>query len=174
MSLETETEQLSAKVSAAIRDSRSAAETLRWLVTYGQRAQELLCPTPKATGSADDQNTDFLKSMRRFANCQRVVDFCEKHKLVLPHGEFWWWLSTDRPGHLQGFQTDADGHTVRGIARITNGIELWIERDNATLFKCHREWWRYDRKPSQSAPKAAATPKSKLKTLKVLEEFLLE
>lgn len=46
-----------------------------------------------------------------------------------------------RTGYIQGLEAE-----TRGYPRITNGIDVWIERHDGTLFKGHRQWLVWDKR----------------------------
>lgn len=169
---------------SAIRDLRSKVlalcnntafsdvEFVEWLTTYAKRGDDILNPPDNAVESAP--TADALRSFRRFANNQRVTDFCLKHNLQLKHGSFWWYLSDERPGHVWGLEARSDeAMASRGIARLTDGIQLWIERADGSLFLGHREWWRKDRKQSGNAAKIKKDVVKVDKPLTALEQFLM-
>ena len=174
------------KTDAAIRDLRSKVaalcnniafsdhEFVDWLTTYAKRGDEILNP-PDDDSMPVPLSEDAMRRFRRFANDQKVTDFCLKHKLQLPHGSFWWYLSDERPGHVWGLEARSDAALAsRGIARLTDGIQIWIERPDGSLFLGHRQWWRKDRKPSSNAAKAKKPSEPKVdKPLTALEQFLL-
>lgn len=182
--LENQTAALEKRIVSLLSDYSNGklghAEFLRWLMDYGHQASAILVPPTASSvsenGDSTDVDYDCFKNIRQFANCQRVVDFCHKHNLVLDKSSFWWWLSDDRPGRLLGIEQSNGEAVIRGIPRITNGITQWVERDNGELILVHRDHWKKDRKPSSTPAKAKKPTDKPTKPVKrnlALEEFLL-
>src|ERR1041385_5030929 len=111
------------------------------LVSVRDELRRLERPSPPLS---EPQIRDVRASLRRFSTSTEVIRFCDKHKITLPHNEFWYLCNLDeRFAVINGLENS------RGIPRISNGVEVWIERPDRTLFKGHRAWLRYDkRKPS--------------------------
>lgn len=79
-----------------------------------------------------------------FGQSVQVVEFANKHKILLNPKEMWWMLEQGmRTGYIHGLENS------RGIPKITNGIDVWIERADGTIFKGHRDWLKWDRKPRE-------------------------
>ena len=81
---------------------------------------------------------------------QSVIDWVHSKGITLPQNQVWWWCNPDnRTGRIVGF----DGNPLHpdqsfGIPRITNGIDVYIERMDGTLFLGHKDWLKLDRKQS--------------------------
>ncbi len=174
MNIDKPTEALVSRVQSLILDYQlgkiDPLAFCRWMMDYGHQASQILTPPSTDADETPEPDYDCFRNFRRFANSQQVVDFCHKHKLTLAHNSFWWWLSSDQPGHLTGIVANGD-EVIRGIPRITDGIQMWVERPDGQLSLVHREWWRKDKKLSQAGPTKPKIVKEKV--CKELEEFFL-
>lgn len=124
-------------------------ELLKWLVEYGNRANDLLHPrsdTPEGQGEWDGQA---YRHLRQYNNHTALIDFCAKHNLTLPKNEIWWYIRDQTEGHVKGIYTEEGKDVIRGVMRITNGLIAWVEKRDGTLVQVHNEWWQKDRKDSK-------------------------
>lgn len=118
---------------------RECAE-LRKLVSAlkERRAEKVVVQQPKVTER--DIRTCFVN----LGINQAVVDFCNKHRIILPKNEYWYCINGQgRTAWIQGLEASKRAH---GIPRITNGIVVWMELGNGELFLGHRDWLKYDRR----------------------------
>lgn len=108
-----------------------------WLTTYLQRANDLIQLRPTSDDAQQQETAE--RDWHIWCSGQNVVDFCEAHKLVLDKHNYWWWLATQPIGHIRGLDKS------QGKAVITNGIDVWIERADGSLFKGHLDWFIKDK-----------------------------
>lgn len=122
-------------------------ELLRWLVEYGNRANDLLHPS----GAKGEQAiaSDGFHHLRQYNNHTALIDFCAKHNLTLPQNEIWWYIRDQTEGHVKGIYTEKGKDVIRGVMRITNGLIAWVEKRDGSLVQVHNEWWQKDRKDSK-------------------------
>lgn len=131
--------ELMEKASHADALERECAQ-LRKLVAAlrERRAEKAVVEKPKVTER--DIRTCFVN----LGIGQAVVDFCNKHKLTLPKNEYWYCINGQgRTATIQGLEKSVKAH---GIPRITNGVVVWMELGDGTLFLGHRDWLKYDRR----------------------------
>jgi hypothetical protein len=129
-------------------DSTSYA---RSLVALAKRAQLLLNPPASPTV----ETRDAIQHFRRFASDQRAIDWAHQQKITLAKGICWWWIGRDdRQAHINGLEAD-DGATLVGFPRITNGIDVWMERADGTIFLGHRDSLVWHKLPRQSKDQSA-------------------
>src|ERR1035438_9505300 len=100
------------------------------------------------------------REYKEFTRDQRVVDFCHAHKLTLGRKRQWYWCSnqenkdgTPKWGQVNGLPT------TRGIPRITNGVDVWIELASGELFLGHQDWWQGERREGVSYPRKRSLKK---------------
>jgi hypothetical protein len=75
---------------------------------------------------------------------QAVIDFCALHHITLPKNEYWYCINANgRTAWIEGLEASKRAH---GIPRITNGVVVWMELADGTLFLGHRDWLKYDRR----------------------------
>src|SRR5690349_3696963 len=87
---------------------------------------------------------DIRSCFAKLGTNQAVVDFCNKHHIILPKNEYWYCInSKERTATIIGLETSIKAH---GIPRITNGVVVWMELGNGELFLGHRDWLKYDRR----------------------------
>ena len=128
-------------------ESRLAAKTLHtWCGLWQRRAYEILNPTQVA--STDDQQRTARINWAEFTRDTNVIEFCEKHQIILAKGRQWYWCTkqtradgTPRWGAIIGLEKG-----TRGVARITNGVDVWIEREDGSLFLGHQDWFKGERR----------------------------
>jgi len=114
---------------------------IEWLALYHKQAQDIAHPRTDAI-PAEAAQRDILKELSRFTSDQKVVDWAHAQRITLPRGQFWWWLNPDnRTAFIKGVPNS------NGIPRITNGIDVYIERADGTLMLGHHDWLKYNRKP---------------------------
>jgi len=89
------------------------------------------------------QVDDSVKAWREFTNDQRVVEFCEQKKLTLHKGRQWYWCTNQRrPDGSLKYGAIIGLEHKRGVPRITNGVDVWIELEDGEMFLGHRDWWK--------------------------------
>lgn len=154
--------------------NRQFADEVEWLTQIGLLAKDaqIIAATVQSLNRLASSNsvarkpkaTKVIKEIHGFGVQQRVVDWCHKHKITLPKKELWWWLDKGdtNTGYIKGLLMS------RGYPRITNGIDVWIERPDGTLFKGHKDWLKWDRRPSD---KPAAAPRKPKVTIELVELF---
>lgn len=131
--------------SAAGGSEHLALSTLSaWLGTYQRRIHDITHPAKSLT---EDQAACAARQWKEFTNDQRVVDFCEAKRLTLTRGRQWYWCSkqtnkdgTPRLGEVIGLPGS------RGTPRITDGVNVWIELLDGTMFLGHQDWFKGDRR----------------------------
>ncbi len=138
--------ELKSKVLALLGDPLSDRQFVDWLATYAARGQKILNP-PQLGFKDESQRRSVLSDIGQFHSSQAVVDWAHSKHLTLPHNQNWWWCNPDnRTGRILGFDGNPEHPDQSfGIPRITNGIDVWIERMDGTLFKGHRDWLKLDR-----------------------------
>lgn len=135
----------------------SDVDFVGWLEAFAERGREILHPQDHAP-QTEVQRRDLLRSLSRFQCDQKTIDFAHANKITLGKGVFWWYIGDERTGYIHGLEDESRGHPM-----ITNGIDVWIVKLNGELFKGHRDWLVYDRRP-KDAPrkgKSLAKPTSK-------------
>lgn len=150
--LEKEVSSLACKVNSATKSyadgTLSHIEILRWLVEYGNRAIDLLRPRNSGAGECMELEQDAYRHLRQYNNHSMLIEFCAKHRVVLPQSEIWWYVRDEVEGHVKGIYTEEGKEVIRGVMRITNGLIAWVEKRDGTLVQVHKEWWKNDSKPS--------------------------
>jgi len=151
--------KVKASMDAVLNGQMPLGQLESWLRTYAQRAQDLRSersePSCSPAGASHEEQT--------WASSQAVVDWCHKQQLTLDKHSYWWTLPSEPTGHIRGLDNS------HGTARITNGIDVWIERADGSLFKGHLAWFIKDKKP-RAQREAKESPTSIL--LKQLQEQL--
>jgi hypothetical protein len=139
-------------------------------------AQAAVLIAPKNHGLSDIQRRDLLSDLSRFQSDQKVVDWAHSKSIVLSKGVFWWWCGREpnRVAHINGLG-ESNGATLEGFPRITNGIDVWMERPDGTVFLGHRDSLVWHRLPpsliAKVAPIEARQPKDRwLPQAKQLDE----
>lgn len=134
--------ELKSKVRALLDSPSTDREFVDWLGAYAKHAKELLDGNShQQNGLSEIQRRDLISSLSRFNSDQKAIDWAHEHKITLGKGVFWWWLNPDnRTGKIVGLDNSA------GYPRITNGIDVWIERFDGSIFLGHRDWLKYDRR----------------------------
>jgi len=134
------------------------------LDSYAQRVKEIIAqdPAQKVNGhrhiglASNAQRSTAQREWQEFTNDQRVVDFCEQQRLTLAKGRLWWWCAnqrrkdgTPRYGEIRALPGS------RGVCRISNGVDVWIEKEDGTLYLGHVAWFKGDRTmPVKDLPKS--------------------
>jgi len=145
------------KVAKLLEEPLQPADFIGWLSRYAARGNDLLHGVSEQAVS-EPQRRDMLKDLARFQSDQTVVDWANEHKILLDKGVFWWWLNPDeKTAKINGLDNS------QGIPRITNGIDVWIERGDGSVFKGHRDWLKYDRRKATNLKDNASRPQSESK-----------
>lgn len=111
---------------------------------------------------------DIRRELSRFGTDQAVVDFAQKHHLILPQGEFWYTMNhKGRTAWIDGLEQSVRCH---GIPRITNGITCYIELGDGSLVLGHRDWLKYDRRKAD----LAKDKKEQTKEVDPLDDLILQ
>lgn len=134
---------------------------VEWLEVYTSRAHEILSP-PIAELSLDCPEADIRREYNRFGtgvSGQRVIEWAHSHGITLPKEQHWWFIRERQAEYAKGTAKESDLlenvpttgyiHGVpnsNGYPRITNGIDVYIERFDGSLFLGHRDWLRWDRR----------------------------
>jgi len=123
---------------------------VEWLQKFADRGNAILHPPQKPS---DAFNRDIRREFSRFQTDQEAINWAHYKKITLPKGQFWWWFNPEcRTGRIVGFDIETQVETTKivdrsfGIPRITNGIDVWIERFDGTIFLGHRDWLIMDRR----------------------------
>lgn len=178
--------ELATKVKALL-DERSAIgpeKFVAWLYSYAMRGQEILAPKQQP-----GLESDIRKEYNRFGtgvSGQRVVEWAHKHNIILPQGQHWWFIRERQAEYTKGEAKNSDLlqnpprtgciqgiPNSEGIPRITNGIDVYIERPDGTLLLGHRDNLKWDHKPKDLTKLKSAKDTSDL-TPDPLDEILLE
>jgi|ERR1043165_4725375 hypothetical protein len=138
---------------------RAALQALHKLCgTWQQRIHYVLNPPQTANA---DQVADANRSNKQFTLDQRVVDFCHSKKIVLNPKEQWYWCRDQHHkdgspayGHITGIEARNGEPRLRGVARITDGVLIWVEREDGTMFQGHRDWFKVERKVEVNGERA--------------------
>jgi len=125
-------------------------EALEGLVKHGQRLLNGEYRPP-----SEREVEDGAKDFGRFVSDQKVVDFTTQKGIVLEKMHKWWWLREQRTGECR----DLPG--LRGFARITNGLVMYIEDSSGATFLVHNDNFKFDRVESDSSNSSSTkVPKS--------------
>ncbi len=111
---------------------------LKRLIKVASEANRMLRKDEASQLLNQTQQEQANRDWTNFTSSQGVVDFCQAKNLTLPHKQGWWMVPKQPFGTISGLEksTKATGH-----ARITNGIDIWLECADGTLFKGHRDWF---------------------------------
>jgi len=126
-----------------------------WLEVYSARAKSII--SPKDSDRTEAQRRDLLADLSRFQSDQACVEWANTHGVLLHDKTFYWWLNPEgRIAKIVGIED-----TTRGIPRITNGIDVWMELHDGRIFKGHRDNLVYERRNATLAakPEKAVKPK---------------
>ena len=140
-----------------LADGKAQHDFVEWLKSFSSRAQQILNP-PQAVAVTE---RDMLKAFGGFKNAQRVVDWCHEKKITLPHNQHWWFLGNQEPGNpkcrtarIEGFDgNNSHPDATVGHPRITNGIDVYIERADGSTLLGHRDWLIWQRRPRVASDK---------------------
>jgi hypothetical protein len=167
MSKQTDMQELRMKVSGLASLGLSDHEYLGWLESYVSRAHEILRPSETPAVDNEGMRQTILREYTQFGSDQAALDWAHRNKISLSKGP-WWWLNPDnRTGNIIGLEGS------HGIPRITNGIDVWIERGDGSTFLGHRDWLKYDRRKADLTKDSSAKPTKEFR-LNPLDELLLE
>jgi len=159
------------KVRALLDHPCDASDFARWLSAYAARANELV-HSGKAgpSGNREAQRRDLLADLSRFQSDQLCIDWAHKHKLVLRDGVFYWWLNPEnRVATLHALEG-----TTRGIPRITNGIDVWLELPDGRPFLGHRDNLKWERRGAPLTLKSQQPKEPKTKASKATRNLYQE
>lgn len=120
-------------------------------------------PPPK-----DADNTDARYAQVQWAKDCRIVDWCHKHHILLRGKHPWRWIDSDEVGGMIWALP-----TLRGIPRVTNGILVYCERPDGTVFQGHMDWFIKDLIPTEKKQTKTNNNKPK-KTEKKFDELFLD
>jgi len=83
------------------------------------------------------QGATVERDMIRYAGDEALYKFLAKHKLVLPHSDYPWYSCAD-----QEFGTIPGLEKWRGRPRISNGVLVYIEREDGEILLGHMQYFR--------------------------------
>lgn len=160
-----ELKDFQAKVRRELAEPMDAREFCQELQRYAKQGQVLLAP---AVAEVFDEMTQ-RRDEQAFSNPQMVVEWCHKHKVVLKAKMSHWFMNLEKKvGYINGLEKESVG-----IPRVTNGIDVWIERADGTIFVGHRDWLIYykvqkDRAADGTRPTKSAAKPTRMPTPKAL------
>jgi hypothetical protein len=105
----------------------------------------------------ETQEDTVKRQWAEFTRDTQVIEFCERKKLLPSKGRMWFWVTEQREGEIIGLPT------CRGTPRITNGVEVWIEKSDGSLFLGHQDWFQGDSRMGVEAPRRKKSVKTLLK-----------
>lgn len=131
--------EIKSKLRALLDSPVEDKDFVFWLAAYSKQADEALRGPVE---HIQPSRRDLVAELSRFASDQKAIEWAHQQKITLAKGQFWWWLNPDnRTGKIVGLENSA------GYPRITNGIDVWIERFDGSIFLGHRDWLKYDKRP---------------------------
>ncbi len=141
------------KVAEAARATMTEADFVHALEGFVKRGQRLLNGDYKPPTEREVEDGD--RGFGRFVSDQKVIDFCTEKGIVLNQMHKWWWYREQRQGEVR------DLPTMRGFARITNGMVLYLEDSAGQVLLVHNDNFKFDRKENDGEPKAKAAASRK-------------
>jgi hypothetical protein len=138
----SEIREIVAKVAALCREtldgSTTAIEFVDQIGNYHHRALNVLQGFEKHHFVESKASLEWTT----YAASTKVVEWCNASGVTLDKRTYWWPLSEERTGHIGGVPNS------QGIARITDGVMLWVERHNQSPLLGHLAEWRKDPRPT--------------------------
>lgn len=112
-----------------------------------------------------DETKESRMALLQWAKDTRVIDFVNQKHIMLNRKTVWRWIDADEiPGMIWALPT------LRGIPRITDGMIVYCEKPDGTVFQGHLDWFIKDMIPKTVLDRPARAHKEP----KIFAELFLD
>lgn len=119
----------------------------QWQDFLAYAIKESLAISEQTVKETEEQGKDRLMALCSWAKDVKTQDWVMMHPDVhIDRKSTWRWVNkeTETPGMINALER------FRGIPRITNGILVYCERGDGSVFKGHLDWFVKDEKERQA------------------------